>query len=317
MKLTVYTTEGKSSGKSVEVDDSIFSITPNKTVMFEDVRRYLANQRQGTAKTKERSEIAGSTRKLFKQKGTGGARRGDIKSPILRGGGTVFGPKPHKYTVGMTRKQIQLARKSALSIKASSDAIRVIERFEFDAPKTKEMARIIQNFEFDGKKVLLLTSGKIETVYKSGRNLPGVQVLEANKPATYQIMNADLILVQDDAVELLQSGLKPKFTTPSPKKFEKKESPKVTKKAAVKSEKPAAVAAEAKAITVEAPVTEAAPKVAKAPAKAAKAPAKKATSKAAPKKASASKSTTAKKAAPKTTSKSKKTDSDASGEENS
>jgi len=230
MKLTVYTTEGKSSGKSVELDDSIFAITPNKTVMFEDVRRFLANQRQGTAKTKGRSEIAGSTRKLFKQKGTGGARRGDIKSPVLRGGGTVFGPKPHKYTVGMTRKQIQLARKSALSLKASGDAIRVVERFEFEAPKTQEMARILQNFELGGKKVLVLTSGKVETVYKSGRNIPGVQVLEANKPATYQIMNADLILVQDDALELLQDGLKSKFTTPAPKKFEKKESPLAAKK---------------------------------------------------------------------------------------
>lgn len=357
MKLTVYTTEGKSSGKSVDVDDSIFAITPNRTVMFEDVRRFLANQRQGTAKTKERSEITGSTRKLFRQKGTGGARRGDIKSPILRGGGTVFGPKPHKYTVGMTRKQIQLARKSALSLKASGDAIRVVERFEFEAPKTQEMVRILQNFELDGKKVLVLTSGKVETVYKSGRNIPGVQVLEANKPATYQIMNADLILVQDDAVELLQEGLKSKFTTPAPKKYEKKESPIAAKKAAratakaakasVKAEKATTKAASVKAsaekeeakakaaskstATKAAPAKKAAAKkttTSKASTKAAdaaveKAPAKKVAAKsttakkAAPAKKTTAKSATAKKAAPKTTSKSKKADSDASGEENS
>lgn len=350
MKLTVYTTEGKSSGKSVELDDSIFAITPNKTVMFEDVRRFLANQRQGTAKTKGRSEIAGSTRKLFKQKGTGGARRGDIKSPILRGGGTIFGPKPHKYTVGMTRKQIQLARKSALSLKASGDAIRVVERFEFEAPKTQEMARILQNFELDGKKVLVLTSGKVETVYKSGRNIPGVQVLEANKPATYQIMNADLILVQDDALDLLQDGLKSKFTTPSPKKFEKKESPLAAKKAAratvkaakasVKAEKAAtkvtatataakataekAADASAKKVAPKAAVKKAAPKAAPkatekkvAPKTAVKAADKATAKKAAPAKKAAAKSTTTKKAATKTTSKSKKADSDASGEENS
>lgn len=209
MNVKVLSTDGKDTGRSVELLDSVFGIEPNRTVMYEDVRRYMANQRQGTAKTKERSEITGSTRKLFRQKGTGGARRGDIKSPILRGGGTIFGPRPRAYTVGLTKKMSRLARRSALSVKASQEAVMVVERFAFEAPRTREMVAILDALELTGRKVLLLTSGKIDTVYLSGRNLQGVQVLEADKPSTYQIMKAEVIVFMEDALDTLQSILKP------------------------------------------------------------------------------------------------------------
>jgi len=139
MKLTIYKTDGKSSGKKAQLDDSIFGIEPNETVLYEDVRRILANKRQGTAKTKERGEVRGGGRKAYKQKGTGMARRGTIRSPLLKGGGTVFGPKPRKYTVRLTKKAKRLARKSALSLKASEEAIKVVEHFSYDAPKTRQI----------------------------------------------------------------------------------------------------------------------------------------------------------------------------------
>lgn len=209
MNVKVLSKTGKETGRTVELRDSVFGIEPNRTVMYEDVRRYLANQRQGTAKTKERSEITGSTRKLFRQKGTGGARRGDIKSPILRGGGTIFGPRPRTYSVGLNRKMIRLARRSALSAKAAQDGILVVERFDFDSPKTREMVGILNALSLEGRKVLLLTPGTLRNVYLSGRNIPGLQVLEAEKPATYQIMKADVIVFMEEAVDELQSLLAP------------------------------------------------------------------------------------------------------------
>ena len=200
MKLTIYKIDGKSSGKKAELDDTIFGIEPNETVMYEDVRRILANRRQGTAKTKERGEVRGGGRKAYKQKGTGMARRGSMRSPLLKGGGTIFGPKPRTYTVRLTKKAKRLARKSALSLKASEEAIKVIQNFNFEEPKTKQVVEILEAFKLTGKKVLILTSNVDKNVLLSARNIPGVSVLEANKPTTYEIMNADELLLLVDAI---------------------------------------------------------------------------------------------------------------------
>jgi len=207
MKLEVYSIDGKKNGKSVELDATVFGIKPNRTVMFEDVRRIQANKRQGTAKTKERGEIRGSTKKLFKQKGTGNARRGDIKSPLLRGGGTAHGPRPRPYNFSMTKKAIQLARRSALSLKATQEGVMVVENFDFETPRTKDMAIALTNLGLEGKKILVLTPGKVESIYKSGRNLPGVRVLESNKPTTYDIMHAEVLVFLEGGLEELQSQL--------------------------------------------------------------------------------------------------------------
>lgn len=209
MKLPIYTTEGKDSGSKAELADSIFSVEPNETVIYEDVRRYMANQRQGTAKTKERGEVRGGGRKAYRQKGTGQARRGSIRSPLLKGGGTVFGPKPRDYSFRMSKKSRQLARKSALSIKAEGDAIKIIDDFSFEEPKTRKVVDILKGLELEGKKVLILTAETDKIIYKSARNIPNVEVLEANKPTTYQILDADIILIQDSGVDILQGSIEP------------------------------------------------------------------------------------------------------------
>ena len=205
MELKIHKTDGKSSGKA-DLNDQIFAIEPNETVLYEDVRRFLANKRQGTASTKERGEVRGGGRKAYKQKGTGMARRGSIRSPLLKGGGTVFGPKPRKYTVRLTKKAKRLARMSALSLKASEDAIKIIEDFSFDEPKTKEIVSILNALGIADQKVLLLTKETDTVVYKSANNLKNVHVLEASKPSTYEIMNADIILIQQGAVEVLEGS---------------------------------------------------------------------------------------------------------------
>lgn len=207
MKLTIYNIDGKSSGKKADLKDEIFAIEPNKTVVYEDVRRYLANKRQGTAKTKERSEVRGGGKKAYKQKGTGMARRGSMRSPLLKGGGTVFGPRPRTYTVRMTKKMRQLARKSALSMKASNEGITVVQDFTYDAPKTRQIAELIEAMKLTGKKVLILTSASDANVLKSAANLKKVEVLEANKPNTYQILNADVLLIQKSAIEVLENSI--------------------------------------------------------------------------------------------------------------
>lgn len=208
MKVSIYNKDGKDGGK-VDLRDSIFGIEPNETVMYEDVRRYLAHQRQGTASTKERSEVRGGGRKAYRQKGTGMARRGSIRSPLLKGGGTVFGPKPRDYDVKMTKKMRRLARKSALSQKASNGGIKVVEDFELEEPKTSKVADLISALEIDGKKVLILTDETDKVLFKSARNIPDVDVLEAYKPTTYQIMYYDVLLVQESAVEKLQESVEP------------------------------------------------------------------------------------------------------------
>lgn len=209
MKLSIFTTEGEESGEEAELRDSIFAIEPNETVVYEAVRRHMAHQRQGTANTKERGEVRGGGRKAYRQKGTGRARRGSIRSPLLKGGGTVFGPSTRDYTVKMTRKMRRLARKSALTVKAGEEAVRVLEDFTFDEPKTRKIADLLESLELNGKKVLLLTAETDRVIYKSARNIPGVKVMEANKPNTYQILHADVILMQRSAVDRLQESIEP------------------------------------------------------------------------------------------------------------
>lgn len=210
MKLDIFKIDGKKSTKKADLSDLIFAIEPNEVVLYEDVRRHMANKRQGTAKTKERNEVAGSTRKLYKQKGTGNARIGSITSPLLRKGGTVFGPRPRDYGFKMNKKVRQLARKSALTLKAKSDAITIVEDFSFENPKTSEASALLNAFELAGKKVLLLTAVTDMNVYKSARNIQRFEVMEANKPNTYQILNADRIIIQASAVSVLENSIEPK-----------------------------------------------------------------------------------------------------------
>ena len=210
MKLDIYKIDGKKSSKKAELSDAIFAIEPNETVLYEDVRRHMANKRQGTAKTKERSEVTGSTKKMFRQKGTGNARRGDIKSPLLRKGGTVFGPKPRDYSFKMNKKTRQLARKSALTLKAGNEAIVIVQDFSYDEPKTSQVADMLSALEVSGKKALILTGETDMIIYKSARNIPGVKVLEGYKPNTYDIMNADVLVIQESALTALENSIEGK-----------------------------------------------------------------------------------------------------------
>lgn len=207
MKLPILTTEGKDSGNEAELADSIFGIEPNETVIYEDVRRYMANQRQGTSNTKERGQVRGGGRKAYRQKGTGMARRGSIRSPLLKGGGTVFGPSPRDYSFRISKKSHDLARKSALSAKYNDGAIKLIEDFSFDEPKTRKVADLLESLEIKDQKVLILTAETDKVLYKSARNIPDVKVLEANKPTTYQILDAEVILIQESAVDVLQGSI--------------------------------------------------------------------------------------------------------------
>lgn len=211
MKLKIFKTDGTSSGKEAELNDSIFSIEPNETVLYEDVRRILANRRQGTAKTKERGEVRGGGRKAYKQKGTGMARRGSMRSPLLKGGGTVFGPKPRNYTVNLTKKAKRLARKSALTLKARDEAIKVVEDFSMDAPKTKDFIAILAALQLDAKKVLVLLGETDRNVYLSSRNIPNVTVVRSHEANTYDILNAEYLLFTDSAVSALQDSIEGKI----------------------------------------------------------------------------------------------------------
>jgi len=209
MKLPVFTREGKKGDSKADLRDSIFNIEPNETVLYEDVRRFMANKRQGTSNTKERGEVRGGGRKAYRQKGTGQARRGSIRSPLLKGGGTVFGPSPRTYSVRMTKKMRRLARKSALSLKADEDAIMITDDFTFNEPKTRKVVDILSSLDITDKKVLILTAETDLMVYKSARNMPKVNVLEANKPNSYQILDTDVILIQESGVEVLQNSIEP------------------------------------------------------------------------------------------------------------
>jgi large subunit ribosomal protein L4 len=209
MKLDIYKIDGSKSGNEAVLNDAIFSIEPNEVALYEDIRRHLANKRQGTSKTKERSEITGSTKKLYKQKGTGNARRGNIKSPLLRKGGTVFGPKPRDYSFKLNKKVIQLARKSALSVKASENSVMIVEDFTFESPKTKQVVSMLEAFGLSNNKVLILTANTDHSIVKSASNIPGVHVLEGNKPNTYQLLHADTIIIQKSALEVLENSIIP------------------------------------------------------------------------------------------------------------
>ncbi|MDI9605550.1 MAG: 50S ribosomal protein L4 [Bacteroidota bacterium] len=205
MELSIYNSKGEVTDKKVNLDDSIFGIEPNEHVIWLDVKQYLANQRQGTHKSKERNEIAGSTRKLIRQKGSGGARRGDIKSPVLVGGGRVFGPKPRDYSFKLNKKVKALARKSALSLKAKNNNIIVVEDLSFDTPKTKEFASLTKNLQLADKKLLFVLSGQNKNVYLSARNLQKVNVITASEINTYAIMNCGSLVMTESSLTAIDN----------------------------------------------------------------------------------------------------------------
>ena len=207
MEVNVLNIKGENTGRKVTLNESIFGIEPNDHVLYLDVKQYLANQRQGTAKSKERSEHAGSTRKLGRQKGGGGARRGDINSPLLVGGGRVFGPKPRDYRFKLNLKVKQLARKSALSYKAQENAIVVVEDFNFEAPKTKEFVNLAKNLKVDGQKTLFLLPCANKNVYLSARNLQRSEVMIAAQLNSYKVLNADVLVVTESSLKTIDEIL--------------------------------------------------------------------------------------------------------------
>ena len=207
MEVSVLNINGQETGRKVVLNDAIFGIEPNDHVLYLDVKQYLANQRQGTAETKERSEMSGSTRKLGRQKGGGGARRGDINSPVLVGGARVFGPKPRDYSFKLNKKVKVLARKSALSYKAKENAIIVVEDFEMAAPKTKEYVNIVNNLQLEGRKSLLLLPNVNKNVYLSARNLQRSEVMTASALNAYKVLNADVLVITEKSLEAIDGIL--------------------------------------------------------------------------------------------------------------
>lgn len=205
MEVAVVNINGKETGRKVKLNDSIFGIEPNDHAIYLDTKQFLANRRQGTAKSKERGEIAGSTRKIKRQKGTGTARAGSIKNPLFRGGGRVFGPKPRFYGFKLNKKVKQLARKSALSYKASTNNIIVLEDFSFEAPQTKEMVKMGNNLNIANKKSLFVLSEQNKNIYLSSRNVLGVEVITAGELSTYEIMKASTLVLVESAVDVLQA----------------------------------------------------------------------------------------------------------------
>ena len=203
MEVAVYNIEGKDTGRKVTLNDSVFAIEPNEHAVYLDVKQYLANQRQGTHKSKERSEVSGSTRKLHKQKGGGGSRIGDINSPVLVGGGRIFGPRPRTYEFKLNKKVKQLARKSALSVKAQDNAIIVVEDFAFETPKTKEFVKIAKNIQVADKKAVMVLSDQNKNVYLSARNLPNVEIVTASSLNTYKIMNKRSLIFSESSVAVI------------------------------------------------------------------------------------------------------------------
>ena len=207
MEVNVLNINGENTGRKVTLDESIFGIEPNEHVVYMAVRQYLAAQRQGTHKSKERSEMSGSTRKLGRQKGGGGARRGDINSPLLVGGARVFGPTPRDYSFKLNKKVKQLARKSALSQKAIDNAIVVVEDFNFDAPSTKSFVEVLNNLKVSEKKQLFVLPSSNKAVYLSARNLKGTQMAIASDINTYGIMNAEVLVVTESSLEIINNTL--------------------------------------------------------------------------------------------------------------
>lgn len=207
MKLDVYKIDGSKSGETVTLDKNVFGIEPNDHVIYLSVKAHLANKRQGTHKAKERNEVRGGGKKPWKQKGRGTARAGTTRSPLWVGGGTIFGPKPRNYSQSINKKVNKLARKSALSLKAKAEQIVVVEDFNFEAPKTKDFQGVLKSLNLNGKKTLLLTGDNLANVYKSGRNIPKVNILEAKNASAYDIVNNQILLVQKGALEKIVSSL--------------------------------------------------------------------------------------------------------------
>jgi large subunit ribosomal protein L4 len=207
MKVEVLDRQGKSTGRKVDLSDDIFGIEPNEHAIYLDVKQYLAHQRQGTHKAKERAEITGSTRKIKKQKGTGTARAGSIKSPVFRGGGRIFGPRPRQYDQKLNKNVKRLARKSALSLKSQDKAIYVVEDFDFDTPKTKDFKSFLQSLGLEDKKSLVVLGGLNKNVYLSARNLKRSQVVTNSQLNTYSILNANSVVLLESAVEGIESNL--------------------------------------------------------------------------------------------------------------
>lgn len=206
MELSVYNIKGEATGRTVVLNDTVFGIEPNDHAIYLDVKQFLANSRQGTHKSKERNEVAGSTRKLKKQKGTGGARAGDIKSPTIVGGGRVFGPVPRDYSFKLNKKVKILARKSALTYKAQGSQIVVVEDFILDTPKTRTMVEIKQNLKSENKKMLLVLNQPNKNIYLSSRNLQGIKVIMVSDLNTYDILNASSVAFLESSIEALNGN---------------------------------------------------------------------------------------------------------------
>jgi large subunit ribosomal protein L4 len=205
MKLEVLSKSGSGTGRKIDLSDDIFAIEPHEHSMWLAINSYLAAQRQGTHNTRGRSDISGSTKKLFRQKGTGRARQGDIKSPLHPGGGTMFGPKPHKYSVKLTRKVKQLARKSALSEKVKNNAFVIVEDLNLSGARTKSVQEVLNALQLDKKQALLLTAGDNNTVYMSGRNIPTLTVLSADKASMYEIWKSRAVIAEESAIKLIEN----------------------------------------------------------------------------------------------------------------
>ncbi len=203
MELSVYNIQGQDTGRKVTLNDTVFAVEPNDHAIYLDVKQYLANNRQGTHKSKERSEISGSTRKLHKQKGTGGARIGDINSPVLVGGGRVFGPKPRDYRFKLNKKVKSLARKSALTYKAQENAIVVVEDFSFEAPKTKDFVALTKNLQVADKKLVLVLSDQNKNVYLSARNLTNARVITISDLNTYRVLDNKALVITESALAVI------------------------------------------------------------------------------------------------------------------
>ncbi len=206
MELAVYNQQGQDTGRKIQLNDEVFGIEPNEHAVYLDVKQFLANQRQGTHKSKERSEVSGSTRKLHKQKGGGGSRIGDINSPVLVGGGRVFGPRPRDYRFKLNKKLKALARRSALSAKAQEGQIIVVDSINFDAPKTKDFINFTKNLKVEGKKLLLVLSDKNNNVYLSSRNVPNVHLMNASDINTYALLNNNAIIMTEGSVEFINNS---------------------------------------------------------------------------------------------------------------
>ena len=208
MELSVLNTKGKETGRTIKLDQAIFGVDPNNHAIYLDVKQHLANKRQGTHKSKERSEIVGSTRKIKKQKGTGTARAGSIKNPLFRGGGRIFGPTPRDYSQKLNKKVKRIARKSALSIKAKDKSILILEDFKFDSPKTSAYLKVLESLGLSGKKSLMVLGEQNNNVYLSSRNLSNSKVVKSSELSTYQITNASSLVLFESAISDLESILK-------------------------------------------------------------------------------------------------------------